>query len=112
MPRIVLCEFSQLDDPGSMGIIVNTARGQQELFVVRNNNRCHAYFNSCPHTGAPLNWQDHRFLNYDKTLIMCSLHGAQFRISDGRCLHGPCVGAHLSRIDTEIDNGIVYWLNS
>lgn len=66
-----------------------------EGFVVATAEDCFAYRNSCPHTGAPLNWQPDQFLNYENDMIECALHGARFRIEDGYCLHGPCLGQSL-----------------
>ena len=31
-----------------------------------------------------------RFLSADGSLIVCATHGAEFRITDGECLRGPC----------------------
>lgn len=70
-------------------------------FVVRYQGQLYAYRNSCPHTGAPLNWVPNQFLNHQGDLIQCALHGALFEISDGRCIHGPCVGASLDKIELD-----------
>lgn len=67
-------------------------------FAVQWEGRQYAYRNSCPHTGAPLNWQPNNFLNFEGDLIQCALHGALFRIEDGVCLHGPCLGRQLERV--------------
>lgn len=69
-----------------------------EGFVVRDENHLHAYINRCPHTGAPLNWTEHQFLTLDGAWIQCGMHGALFEIGSGKCVVGPCVGAHLQPI--------------
>lgn len=66
-----------------------------DLFVVHDTAHYYAYENRCPHVGVNLNWQPDVFLNYDQTHIQCSTHGAQFRIHDGLCEWGPCVGESL-----------------
>ncbi len=67
-------------------------------FVVRHGGRYYGYRNRCPHRGVPLNWQPDQFLTVEQDLIQCSLHGALFRIHDGYCVHGPCVGSILEAV--------------
>lgn len=67
-------------------------------FAVQWRGQRYTYRNRCPHTGAPLNWQPDHFLNFEGDLIQCALHGALFRIEDGLCLHGPCVGRQLEAV--------------
>lgn len=78
---------------------------QVECFLVRKNGSYYAYQNSCPHTGATLNWTPGQFLTLEKDLIQCSLHGALFRIEDGYCLHGPCAGMSLHPVAVSVDSG-------
>lgn len=70
-----------------------------EGFAMRHQGRLHLYRNRCPHTGAPLNWRPDTFLTPEGDLIQCALHGALFRIEDGLCLHGPCQGRHLAKLE-------------
>lgn len=79
----------------------------RRLFVVKKNSKLYAYVNRCPHTGAPLNWQDNQFLSYDSRYIQCSLHGAMFRIEDGACIAGPCPGTCLQSISVKVEDGLV-----
>lgn len=79
----------------------------RELFVVEQRGRYHAYANRCPHLGVPLNWQPDVFLNVDHTHIQCSTHGAQFRIDNGLCEWGPCLGQSLQKLDLKIDGGLL-----
>lgn len=69
-----------------------------EGFVIAAESGFYAYRNRCPHTGAPLNWLPNQFLNYENDMIQCALHGALFRIADGHCLHGPCLGESLESL--------------
>ena len=79
-----------------------------ELFVVRRKDRYFAYVNRCPHTGITLNWLPDRFLDVSEQLIQCSTHGALFRIEDGLCLRGPCVGASLNSLDLSVSGPHLY----
>lgn len=78
-----------------------------EGFVVAAENGFYAYRNRCPHTGAPLNWQPNQFLNYENDMIQCALHGALFRIEDGRCLHGPCMGQSLEHLPLQCEGDML-----
>ena len=81
--------------------------GDERFFLVRKDDRLYLYRNVCPHLGTPLNWEEDRFLDPDGALIQCSTHGALFRIEDGFCLAGPCVGAHLSAAPFHVVDGMV-----
>ncbi|MCB1774790.1 MAG: Rieske 2Fe-2S domain-containing protein [Gammaproteobacteria bacterium] len=72
------------------------------LFVVRKGEVLAAYLDRCPHTGAPLEWQPHQFLDIDNSFIQCAIHGALFRIDDGYCLRGPCVGQSLEPLGLSV----------
>lgn len=103
-----LCQLRDIADRGSKGFVLDTARGAREIFVVRWADRVSAYENHCPHTGAPLNWKPDEFLSWDRLYIQCSIHGAQFRISDGYCEWGPCLRQSLTAVAVQvIDEAVV-----
>ena len=77
-------------------------------FVIKWQGMFYAYENSCPHTGVELNWQDNIFLSYDKATIQCATHGAQFQLSDGFCIWGPCIGKFLKEIPLKLVSNRVY----
>lgn len=93
-----------IDEPGSRGFALDGSGGA-DLFVVRKDGQVHAYRNRCPHTGAPLEWQPHQFLDIDNGFVECALHGALFRVGDGYCLRGPCVGQSLESLPVEVPEG-------
>ena len=101
----VLLRLDELDDPGSRGLVVRLAGRDHDVFVVRSGNTARAYLNSCPHTGAPLDWQPDRFLSPDQRHIQCAMHAALFRIHDGVCVAGPCAGEALVMLPTAIEDG-------
>jgi nitrite reductase/ring-hydroxylating ferredoxin subunit len=68
------------------------------IFLIRRGDAVYAYENSCPHRFTPLDWRPDRFLDRDGSHILCATHGALFRVEDGFCLSGPCVGASLRRV--------------
>lgn len=105
MAELRLCRLDELPDPGTRGFSVRTGNGVQDIFVVRQGTAVHAYKNSCPHTGSPLDWQPDEFLNLDRTLIQCATHAALFRIEDGECVAGPCAGQALTTHPVRVDAG-------
>ncbi|WP_276300306.1 Rieske (2Fe-2S) protein [Halorussus lipolyticus] len=40
--------------------------------------------------------------------LVCANHGALFADDTGRCTHGPCEGAYLNPVETEVRDGAVY----
>jgi len=103
-----LCALDELSDPGSRGFDIDHGQVQAlRLFVVLKDGVLSAYRNSCPHTGAPLEWQPDQFLDIDNSFIQCAIHGALFRPEDGYCLRGPCVGANLERLEVAVEQGRV-----
>jgi nitrite reductase/ring-hydroxylating ferredoxin subunit len=76
------------------------------IFIVRHPQGVSAFRNSCPHTGAPLNWQPNQFLN-DDGLIQCSLHGALFLPSSGFCISGPCRNQSLTPVPITLEDGVI-----
>ena len=72
-------------------------------FLVRRGGEVFAYHDRCPHAGNRLEWKPDAFLTKDRSLIMCSVHGANFRIRDGHCVAGPCLGKALERLTVAIE---------
>ncbi len=108
MSEGLLCQLDELEDPGTRGFQVQGPRGPAEIFLVRQGERIYAYLNSCPHTGGPLDWLPHQFLDLDRQTIQCATHDARFRIGDGICLSGPCVGQQLTAVEVVMRGRMIY----
>lgn len=104
---ISLFDRGLLSDPGSRGFSIDCNGQFIQGFVVCRQQRLYAYLNSCPHTGAPLDWVDHQFLDLEKTHIQCAVHDARFDVESGRCVAGPCVGQFLKPLAVQIENNQV-----
>ena len=102
-----LCRLEEIDDPGSRGFEFD----DRSIFVVRRGATVAAYVNSCPHTRGPLDWVEHRFLNLARTHILCGTHGAVFRLEDGYCIDGPCIGDHLTALKVVVESGLLRLLD-
>jgi nitrite reductase/ring-hydroxylating ferredoxin subunit len=78
-----------------------------ELLVARRDGNIYAYRNTCPHLGIELNFQPDVFMDLDRQYLMCANHGALFRVEDGHCVWGPCVGQHLEAVAVTVTAGEV-----
>jgi nitrite reductase/ring-hydroxylating ferredoxin subunit len=109
MTQTRLCSLDDIEDGGSIALIAEINGLRTSLIIVRQEKRAFVYVNVCPHTGAPLDFEPGQFMNFDRSFIMCAMHGAIFRIEDGFCLQGPCVGKSLTPIPSEVREDHV-WL--
>ncbi|MBV1912884.1 MAG: Rieske 2Fe-2S domain-containing protein [Cycloclasticus sp.] len=84
-------------------------RGACSGFLLREKDMTlRAYKNSCPHTGAPLNWTPDQFLTRAGLYIQCSIHGAMFKTQNGECFAGPCTGKFLKALRFIEKDGMSY----
>ena len=102
---ILLCAAEELP-PGTVRGFRPTP--ELSLLAVRTETGIHAYRNRCPHAGFELNWLPDRFLDHSGQYLHCQTHGALFDQDTGRCLAGPCVGAHLEPIAVLERDGSIY----
>ncbi|MDT8376357.1 MAG: Rieske (2Fe-2S) protein [Mariprofundaceae bacterium] len=63
---------------------------EYEGFLIRYNGGLHAYRNSCPHMGSPLDWLPGQFFSEGGNQLVCHTHDARFNPADGACISGPC----------------------
>ncbi len=105
-PPRVLCRVEDIPGGGARGY-PGPPGSFTGLFAVRRGERVFVYLNRCPHIGTSLNLLPDRFLSADASRIICVTHGAEFRIEDGLCLDGPCLGERLEAIPAAIRDGHV-----
>ena len=79
------------------------------LAVFRCPDSVHAWLNVCPHQARSLNFAPDEFLFTGEGRLVCPHHGAEFDITSGDCLEGPCKGASLAPAPVTIKEGAV-WL--
>jgi nitrite reductase/ring-hydroxylating ferredoxin subunit len=108
-PKQPLCRLDALVDGASRGFDP-LGEGRDTMFVVRRGDRVFGWRNACPHYDfARMAWKKDAFLNADGSRIQCSAHGALFRIEDGLCEVGPCVGQSLTPVPLAVRDGAI-WL--
>ena len=105
---VLICAVEQLSDPGFYGFSVICNGETVEGFVVQRDAEFFAYRNSCPHTGSPLDWVEHQFLDIEGALIQCAVHDARFLIDRGDCVSGPCPGEALEPLTISVENANLY----
>jgi nitrite reductase/ring-hydroxylating ferredoxin subunit len=104
---VVLCSLDDLDDPGAKGFEFRQGEILFQGFLVRKGGAVFGYRDRCPHIGWPLAFAPDKYLTREGDLILCSGHGALFRIEDGVCIGGPCAGKRLMDWPVVVDAGVV-----
>ena len=84
----VLCRLADLADPGAKGFEFRDGEQLFRGFVVRRGLSVYGYIDRCPHAGWPIALDPGRYLTRQGDLILCSGHGALFRLEDGVCVGG------------------------
>jgi nitrite reductase/ring-hydroxylating ferredoxin subunit len=108
-----LCASGELEESGKAVVFdVLLWRQPARAFALRFDGRVVAYLNRCAHVPAEMDWQPGEFLDADRRYIICSIHGATYEPSDGRCVGGPCRGERLMNLDVVEQSGQVYWYPS
>lgn len=109
MPETTLqraCALDDIPDGGGRETALQGRDGQLPVMLLREGARVYGYINVCPHQGRMLNFAPNRFMVRDGS-VMCSHHGATFRVTNGACLGGPCRGAPLRPVTTVVQDGEV-----
>jgi nitrite reductase/ring-hydroxylating ferredoxin subunit len=100
-----LCRVDEIADGAARGFTIGEPA--LRILVVRRGGSLYGYVNRCPHVGTPLDWAPDEFLDRDGRHLMCSTHGALFRIEDGACVAGPCQGDRLEPFPIAVRDGVV-----
>lgn len=106
----ILCAFDELAENSGKGFRLPLQDAPAGIFVVRRAGRAYAYRNVCPHRGTTLDWLPDQFMDPEREYIQCATHGALFRVEDGVCVAGPCVGKKLSPLPAEVRDGQIVLL--
>ena len=80
---------------------------RESLILHRAGDSVRAWLNVCPHAGRRLDWAPGEFLRTKQGELVCAVHGATFELGAGRCVAGPCLGAHLRAVPLVVRDGEV-----
>lgn len=106
-PGAALCRLEDIADPGAKSLYFQAWPAMFNGFVVRRGDQVFGYIDRCPHAARPLAPIEDRYLTREQDLILCSAHGALFRIEDGLCIAGPCAGDRLIPWPVMVEDGVV-----
>ena len=106
-PGVSLCRIEDVPEGQGREFVFGVSGFPFCMFMVRKGETIRGYVNSCPHTGAPLNWSPDEFTSEDGQLIICSTHGALFEMENGYCSFGPCKGDYLEPVPVQTHGGLV-----
>jgi len=103
-----LCRVDDIPDGGAFeaGFVDERDGIRDSLMLTRHGDAVRAYRNICPHAGRRLDWAPGQFLVEDGYVI-CTAHGAMFRLASGECVSGPCRGTGLTEVAVESRGGEV-----
>jgi nitrite reductase/ring-hydroxylating ferredoxin subunit len=108
-----LCTSAELEEAGVACVFdVMLWRRPARAFALRFEGGVVAYLNRCSHVPTEMDWQPGQFLDAERRFIVCSMHGAVYEPTTGRCIAGPCAGARLMAIHVAERGGQVYWYPS
>jgi nitrite reductase/ring-hydroxylating ferredoxin subunit len=113
LPAQLLCDSDQLAERGRALSFDVVFRGEPvRAFALRFEGQVVAFLNRCAHVAAEMDWQPDEFLDADRELIVCAIHGATYDPRSGRCAGGPCGRARLTPLQVAEKDGNVYWYPS
>jgi nitrite reductase/ring-hydroxylating ferredoxin subunit len=96
-----------IPDGKARNFVLEMRAGRFHGFVVRRGSEVHGYLDRCAHMALPLSQKLDDYLTEDGSHIVCSWHGALYRIEDGVCVGGPCTGARLQPWPVTVVDGVL-----
>lgn len=104
----LVARLSELRARSTLGFTTGTDDWPFRGLLVWHNDKVHAYANTCPHQGHPLNYEADRFLAPDGRQLICASHGALFEPATGLCTRGPCTGARLVSLPVRVTDDCIW----
>ena len=105
------CRLDTLAVADARAFVLGAPGVRRKMFLVRDDHGVDGYENARPHSRGPLEWVEDQFLSLDRSHIQCTQHGALFRLRDGLCVYGPCVGESLTPVDIAVADGDILLLD-
>lgn len=105
-----LCDLTEIAEGAATAIPLPAWGSETAVLLFRRSGRLHVYWDRCPHMGTSLRWGAKILLAPDGMHLRCASHDASFRILDGSCVRGPCVGEALETPAFRIVDGAL-WLD-
>jgi nitrite reductase/ring-hydroxylating ferredoxin subunit len=80
----------------------------RNLILADSGGQLFAYDNLCPHASETLDPMGGSVSSDDGQLLRCQRHGAEFLVTTGECVSGPCLGEQLTPVAVIAVDGTVY----
>ena len=110
---IALCAGTELAEAGAAHVFDVLLWGRPaRAFAMRFDGRVVAYMNRCAHVPTEMDGEPGQFLDADRRFIVCTMHGAVYEPTTGRCIAGPCAGQRLMAVGVVERAGQVSWYPS
>lgn len=106
-PGTFLIALEALGDPEARAVDFREGEALFSVIVARRGDLVTAYENECPHARAPLERPDGRVPLVQGRFLVCTAHGASFRLEDGICAGGPAKSG-LIPFRVEVRAGAVF----
>lgn len=104
---LILCRIEEIPDGAARGFAVEGPGFAQRIVVARRGDAVYGYVNSCPHALSRLDYTPGAFMDEAGRRLYCAVHGATFRVEDGVCVEGPCLGEALTPARVALVDGRV-----
>ncbi len=106
-PGTRLCGADEIAEGAGRVVPIGPGWPVPEVIVVRRGAAFVGYRNHCPHMSVPLYLLDRVAMTPEVDALVCDHHYATFRIADGYCTEGPCLGDSLERVALVVRDGAV-----
>lgn len=93
--RIVCSADALLERGDGVRFEIKRYGRDESAFAVRVDGQVRGFLNRCAHVPTELDWNPGKFFDADRTLLICSTHGALYAPDTGHCVGGPCRGRGL-----------------
>jgi len=103
-----VCALEEIPDGGGRVFQFANEKRELRLLVLRSGDCCYGYINRCPHFGMPLAERDSQLICEPHHWVKCNVHYARFRLKDGFCEAGDCVGESLESVPLEVQSGDIW----
>ncbi len=108
MKTILIGTVQEIQKSRSKKFMFKENRIETEGFAIFYKGQFHAYVNRCKHVTLPLDFGDNDFFTDDHKFLLCKNHGALYEPATGECVAGPCIGAFLDPLPTEVKTNNLY----
>lgn len=106
-PGAMLARRADIPEDGAKAFEFAVGEARFSLILGSSGGEIFGFENDCPHAHYPLDRPDGRVIVQERAFLVCSAHGASFRIVDGACVGGPCIGRALTRVALRIEGDAV-----